>query len=197
MTTVVPGLLKIGRTETNRYKERMRNLEKNGYNNTTGLKRRFAIELDDYIDKEKLIHEIFSKHRVDDSELFALDEDLAAQLFLTLDGRVVYPEHADKERVFDEVTERRKRGPLFGFYAKGMTDGDIITFIDDDAIMATVASDRDVEYDGETLKLATLTRKIFEQKGAGNESGRYQGAAYWAYRGTKLKDLPDINRSDD
>ena len=73
MTTAVTGLIKIGKTRSAQYQERMRNLESNGYYNVVGLKRAFAIEVDDYKDKEKLLHEIFSKHQIANSELFALD----------------------------------------------------------------------------------------------------------------------------
>lgn len=38
MTTVVPGLIKIGKTRTNNYEQRMYNLEHNGYFNVVGLK---------------------------------------------------------------------------------------------------------------------------------------------------------------
>lgn len=197
MTTVVPGLVKIGKTQTDTYTERMRYLEKHGYGNVTGLKQYFAIELEDYDEKERLLHEIFSKHRVEDSELFALEKELAQQLFLALDGTVAYPENVDKEREFDEVTEKRKQGPLFNFYAKGLMSGDTIVFATDASIIATVVNDRDVEYDGEVSKLSPLTRRIFEQKGTKNKSGAYQGAAYWIYNGVKLKDLPDIAKGDE
>ena len=52
MTTAVSGLIKIGQTGTNNYQERMRNLEANGYYNVAGLKRFFAIELEDYAEKK-------------------------------------------------------------------------------------------------------------------------------------------------
>ena len=59
MTTVVPGLIKIGKTGTDNYESRMYQLERNGYYNVVGLKRRFAIEVEDYDEKEKLLDEIF------------------------------------------------------------------------------------------------------------------------------------------
>ena len=68
MTTTVSGLIKIGKAGMKNYKERMRFLEANGYHNVTVLKRFFAIELEDYDDKEILLHEIFSKYQVGDSE---------------------------------------------------------------------------------------------------------------------------------
>lgn len=55
MTTVVPGLVKIGKTGLNNFEQRMYNLEKNGYSNVVGLKRAFAIEVDDYDEKEALL----------------------------------------------------------------------------------------------------------------------------------------------
>ena len=55
MTTVVPGLIKIGKTGTDNYESRMYQLERNGYFNVVGLKRKFAIEVEDYDEKEKLL----------------------------------------------------------------------------------------------------------------------------------------------
>jgi hypothetical protein len=56
MTTAVSGLVKIGKTTPANYQERMRFLEANGYYDVAGLKRYFAIELEDYDDKESLLH---------------------------------------------------------------------------------------------------------------------------------------------
>lgn len=55
MTTIVPGLVKIGKTGSENFEQRMYNLEINGYVNVVGLKRRFAIEVEDYDEKEILI----------------------------------------------------------------------------------------------------------------------------------------------
>lgn len=52
MTTVVPGLVKIGKTGCENFESRMYGLERNGYSNVVGLKRHFAIEVDDYDEKE-------------------------------------------------------------------------------------------------------------------------------------------------
>jgi len=107
MTTVVPGLVKIGKTGTANFEQRMYSLERNGYFNVVGLKRRFAIEVDDYDEKEVLLDEIFSKSRVPGSELFALDIDLVIQLLSSLEGTQVYPATETKEEVFDRATEER------------------------------------------------------------------------------------------
>lgn len=191
-TTAVSGLIKIGKIDTGSYQERMRFLEANGYYNVSGLKRFFAIELEDYDDKEVLLHEIFSKHRVGTSELFALDQDLVRQLLLSFDGTVIYPEKINKEKEFDKVAASRKQSVLFNFYKKGLRDGDIVNFIKDNTISASVAGEREVLYENELWKLSPLTNKIFDDMGQLNNSGSYQGANYWQFRGKKLKDLPDL-----
>lgn len=193
MTTAVSGLIKIGQTGTANFQERMRFLEANGYYNVSGLKRFFAIELEDYTDKENLLKEIFNKHRVGDSELFALDYDLVRQLLLSFDGKVIYPKDVNKEKEFDEVSKAREQGARFSFYKKGIKNGEEIAFIADKEITAKVVGEREVEYGEQIWKLSPLTYKIYEQKGGLNPSGAYQGAAYWQYKGKRLRDLPDTN----
>ena len=64
METVVPGIIKIGKTRTDQFENRMKNLDNNRYSNVSGLKRKFAIEVDEYDDKERLIHDIFQSCRL-------------------------------------------------------------------------------------------------------------------------------------
>jgi len=192
MTTAVSGLIKIGKSQTKQYTERMRFLESNGYYNVSGLKRSFAIEVEDYSDKERLIHEVFAKHRVGDSELFALDADLVEQLLLAFDGNVVYPANIDREARFDNVAKSREDSNRFSFYRKGIQNGEQITFRYDNSIIATVTGEREVKYHDSIYKLSPLTRKIMEDQGRGNESGAYQGAQYWDYKGKRLAQIPNI-----
>lgn len=108
MSTVVDGLIKIGRTGELNFEQRIYNLERNGYFNVTGLKRRFAIKVEDYDEKEQLLDEIFSKSRVPNSELFALDIDLVIQLLSSFEGTQVYPQTETKEESFDKATAEHK-----------------------------------------------------------------------------------------
>ena len=122
MSTVVPGLIKIGKTGNDQFENRMRFLENNGYANITGLKREFAIEVDGYDDKEKLIHDIFSKSRIVGTELFALDIEIAKSLLSSLDGKQIYPKDKSKKEVFKESTEEIKLKSDGGF----IPDGDYV-----------------------------------------------------------------------
>lgn len=122
MTTVVSGLIKIGKTRNDQFEKRMRVLESNGYANITGLKREFAIEVDGYDDKEKLIHDIFSKSKIAGTELFALDIEIAKSLLASLDGKQIYPKDKSKKEVFKESTEEIKLKSDVGF----IPDGDYV-----------------------------------------------------------------------
>ena len=115
MTTVVSGLIKIGKIGNDQFENRMRFLESNGYANITGLKREFAIEVDGYDNKEKLIHDIFSKSRIVGTELFALDIEIAKSLLASLDGKQIYPKDKSKKEVFKESTEEIKLKADGGF----------------------------------------------------------------------------------
>lgn len=107
MTTVVPGLVKIGKTGTKNFQDRMYQLERHGYSNVVGLKRHFAIEVDDYDEKEMMLQSIFSKSKLEGSELFALDVNLAVQLLSSFEGKQIYPVDTTKEEVFDDASEKR------------------------------------------------------------------------------------------
>lgn len=112
MSSIVPGLVKIGRTGSDTFNQRMYHLEHNGYCNVVGLKREFAIEVEDYEDKELLIHHVFNNNRVGDTELFAIDLELAIQLLSSLDGTQIYPENITKSEVFEQVTLTRDLGVI-------------------------------------------------------------------------------------
>ncbi len=108
MTTAVPGLIKIGKTGSANFEQRMYNLEHDGYRNVTALKRSFAIEVDDYDEKEAMLHTIFEKSRVSDTELFALDVNIVTQLLSSFDGVVVFPKTETKSEVFDSAVDNAK-----------------------------------------------------------------------------------------
>lgn len=105
MTTVVDGLIKIGKTGSENFEQRMSNLESNGYRNVTGLKRTFAIEVEDYDEKENLLDNLFSRSRVSNTELFSLNVNEVIQLLSSFDGKIIYPPQEEKSEIFENATE--------------------------------------------------------------------------------------------
>jgi hypothetical protein len=107
MTTAVPGLIKIGKTNTANYKDRMYNLEQNGYRNVTGLNRAFAIEVENFDAKESMLHNIFEKSQLANTELFSVDANLAIQLLSSFEGKIIYPEETDAQNEFGTTETNR------------------------------------------------------------------------------------------
>ena len=130
MTTAVPGLIKIGKTGSANFEQRMYNLEHDGYRNVTALKRSFAIEVDDYDEKEAMLHTIFEKSRVSDTELFALDVNIVTQLLSSFDGVVVFPKTETKAEVFDAAVDNAKGKLLpngtYTFQRKKKSDNKVV-----------------------------------------------------------------------
>lgn len=130
MTTAVPGLIKIGKTGSANYEQRMYNLEHDGYRNVTALKRSFAIEVDDYNEKETMLHTIFEKSRVSDTELFALDVNIVTQLLSSFDGVVIFPKTETKAEVFDAAVDNAKGKLLpngtYTFQRKKKSDNKVV-----------------------------------------------------------------------
>lgn len=104
MTCAQPYVVKIGRTEDeNSFRTRMNRIEKDGYENFNGWKRKFAIRVDDYEEKEALLHNVFAARRIGKSEAFVLEWEIVQQLMSALEGDVVYPEGESKDAAFDEA----------------------------------------------------------------------------------------------
>ena len=115
-STVIPGLIKIGKTRTDRYEDRMRELEDNGYKNCTGLKREFAIEVEDYDAKEVIVHTAFEAHQVGNTELYACNLDKVIKILASFDGRIVYP--------LTETIEEIKKKAEEGIQSSELSDGE-------------------------------------------------------------------------
>ncbi|MCQ3907265.1 MAG: DUF5655 domain-containing protein [Mycoplasmoidaceae bacterium] len=96
------GIVKIGKTRIDEFESRMRGLERDGYR-VQKMKREFAIIVDNYDEIEKLLHDIFEKSCIDDSELFALDKELAIQLLSSLKGEIIYPKEK-QQTIFEKAT---------------------------------------------------------------------------------------------
>lgn len=190
MTTVVDGLVKIGKTGTSNFESRMYNLEHNGYANVTGLKRKFAIEVEDYDEKEGLLDTIFEKSNVPGTELFAIDVDLVIQLLSSFEGIVIYPKAEKKDRIFDEATDKvekkaepRDKKSRFHFSEVGIPTGAELAFIQDKKIKVHVADDTHIEYKGEIWSMSKLAQVLLKRKSP------VQGTLHFSYNGRRLTDL--------
>lgn len=128
-STVIPGLIKIGKTRSDRYEERMRELEDNGYKNCTGLKREFAIEVEDYDAKEVIVHTAFEAHQVGNTELYACNLDKVIKILASFEGKIIYPVTITREEIAEQAEEGAASSDLpngnYKYEVKSQLDGKI------------------------------------------------------------------------
>ena len=192
MTTVVDGLVKIGMTTRDGFSSRMYNLERNGYANVTGLKRCFAIEVEDCKAKEDLLGDIFNKSQVPGTELFALDRNMVIQLLSSFEGEIVYPKTENKEAVFDAATDKvnkesepNDKRSRFRFSEVGIPIDAELVFIPNKTIKVKVSDDTHVTYEGEIWSMSKLAQKLLKRTSA------VQGTLHFSFNGKRLTDLRD------
>ena len=176
-TTSVHGLIKIGKTRTDQFESRMQVLEQNGYWNVNGLHRYFAVEVDDYDEKERLIHTVFSKSQVSTSELFALDKELAKDMLESFEGKQIYPP-VEKER--KKVT---KKAAKMTFQMLGIDAGTELEYLKDRRIkVRTLDGKSHVEYNGKQYTLSKAAEIIYGK-------GPLQGGVFFGIGGKSLVEM--------
>lgn len=186
-TTSVEGLIKIGRTDN--FNARMNILEQNGYWNVSGLKRFYAVRVDDYIEKEKLIHTIFSKSQVANSELFALDKNLAKDMLDAFEGEIIYPEQPKKQTKNDQVIDKKKKKSPTKFNMVNIPVGSTLVFIKDVTKAVTTVDDiNKVNLNGEVISISEAASRLRGK----NSRGEYPstcGQAWFTYNGRLITEL--------
>lgn len=152
-----------------------------------------------YNEAEKMIHRMIdriSDLRINKNrEFFKILPEEAYEIFSDIksilgdDAELTL--HGDNVEVITQ--SRVKISERFSFYNRGIKDGDVIKFIEDDNISAIVINSRQVLFEGESWYLSPLARELFERIGKGNNSGAYQGPLFFTYQNIKLTDLKVSN----
>ena len=185
----MPNVIKIGITTD--LERRLRELDTTG--TPLPFRCHYAIEVEDYDIKERLIHDAFADHRVrPNREFFTLAPERAVSLLKAIGGKEVQfgnNEMIDEEGKvveensrIDKITKRSN----FTFSGVNVPVGVEITFTRDDTKKAKVISDKRVEFEGEEYSLSNLAQKLFEELGYHWKS--VQGPAYFEYNGEILAD---------
>ena len=183
--TCTQGLIKIGKTETTQFENRMRRLEDDGYKNFNGFQRQFAVEVNDYDEKEKLVHRLFDKSQVkiagNGIEMFAVDLPLVIDLLKAFDGKQVYP--AIKTDTTTSVKPKKIVSKSLTFEMIGIPVGSTLTYVDDPTITVTTTDTKNhVSYKNKIYTMSGLI--VFLKNG-----GSWQGSMYLSYNGKKLTDI--------
>ena len=186
----MPGLIKIGITENENVQVRIKQL----HNKTCvpfPFELRYAIKVDDFKTKERMIHALFEDSRKNmNREFFEMDPEKAILALQLTGGEEIVIENYDKE-LYDQKEikgieeNRKKRRENFNFSKLGISIGAELFYIKDDAIKCTVIPDNRVSYEDEKYSLSGLTCKL-ENKD--NQSGP-SPLSHWFYKNDSGEEL--------
>lgn len=180
------GLLKIGSTQTDQFENRMTRLEQDGYKQFNGFHREFAVEVDDYQQKEDLMHRLFDKSQVKLSgkgiEMFATDLGLVIELMKAFGGKQVYPSTAAEKKP-TAVPKRKSPAKALTFAMINVPVGTVLTYTDDTTRKVVTADDKNhITWKGKQYTLSGLA-SIWHNGQA------CQGGNYFTYNGKKLTEI--------
>ena len=180
----MPNLVKIGLTE-GAVEERISNLSA-----SSGVPLPFecyyAAEVDDMVRVEKLLHQLFSEHRVNPKrEFFRIDpEKVVIALSIGMFREVTPGEVAGDVEEKAALEKEKARRPRLKLSAIGINPGAILTFSRDEAKTAVVVEGNTITLDGVTTSLSAAALKLLVQMGYKTTAA--SGSEYWMFEGELL-----------
>lgn len=92
-------------------------------------------------------------------------------------------EEKKEEQIAEETAIASEKKSPFSFYKCGIKNGEQIIYVHDSNIVCTVASDREILFDGKKTSLSALAKKLL------NRNASVQGTLHFTYNGEILSAL--------
>ena len=197
----MPGLVKIGETERDDYRDRLKDLYTTGVPVTFKAVHASKVKKEDTRKVEHALHVAFEPDRVNPRrEFFHMSPDRAIAILKIVEiedvtdyTNVILRENLDpseleaqtratveRER---EEKELKKKRPLLNYFDLGIQEGERLSWKDNQDIYVTVSGERKVIYEGEEYYLTAVTQKLKDT------TKPIAPAPYWLYNGKSLTDI--------
>lgn len=185
----MPGLCKIGMTNGESIQARLQQL------NTTGVplpfECHFAAEVDSCQRVERILHALFSEHRVNPRREFFQISPEKAVLALSLGSfKDITPGNGGAQGTVEEIRalgKEKARRERFSFDKADIPLHAELQFTRDENITAQVAENNKVLFQNEYISLSEAAQRAMAQsKGASSSQYSLQGPAYWMYQDETL-----------
>lgn len=187
----MPGLIKIGSTKD--IKERLKSLDKTGV--PTPFKLYYAIEIENYKQKERQLHQGYAKDRVRvNREFFRIEPENATAMLKALGGREIDNTYIDIS--IDETgnmistdlyDDRLPAKPITTFEMLNIPIGTKLHFTRNENIVCEVYDNRKVKYQDNIYSLSQLSSEILIKKYSW-KGKNVNGFQFWKYEGEILTD---------
>ena len=167
--------VKVGRTID--LEQRLRQLD----NTSVPLPFRceFAIEVDDEVEAERLVHQAFADVRVRSSrEFFEIEPQRVIAALKLTGGKDVTPkedvaEDAEGIEALERTVAKRRS---YSFDDAHVSVGDVLVYTRDESVTATVVADKKIEFEGEVISLSRAALTLLHRDGY-----KWKQANGWAY----------------
>ena len=185
----MPGLVKIGMTQRESVQTRIDELSRHS-GVPVAFTCHYAAALPDgttAAEVEKILHQLFGEHRVNQrKEFFQMPPEkvvLALRLARASEVNLALQPLVDKDerQAFEKAQNRRSR---LSMQAIGVPVGAQLSFSRNSDTVATVASNNQIEFEGELTSLSAAAVKVLNR--SGSNSTALQGSVYWMYEGETL-----------
>lgn len=189
----MPGLVKIGMTSRNNIDERMKELYGTGTPVPFECKYACKVKSSDCEKIEKALHTAFAPDRINANREFFKIKPEQAMAILELFNREDVTQEITDEIDNDLTTEDKSasekinssRRPPLNYFEMGMKKDDLLVYVKDNNIIASIVDEKKVMYEGEIYSLTALTKKIL------NIQHAIQPTGYWMFNGKNLRDIYD------
>ena len=180
--------VKVGRTID--LEQRLRQLD----NTSVPLPFRcvYAIEVEDEVAVERLVHQAFADVRVRTTrEFFEIDAQRVIAALKLTNGRDVTPKEdiAEDEESIEALERTVAKRKSYCFSDAHVNIGDVLTYSKDDTTTATVVADKKVDFEGEIVSLSKAALTLLHREGY--KWKQANGWAYWMKDGETLGERVD------
>ena len=185
--------VKIGRTID--IEQRMKQLD----NTSVPLPFRcvFAVEVDDDVAVERLVHQAFADVRVRTTrEFFEIDAQRVIAALKLTKGRDVTPKKdiaEDEESILalERAITKRKS---YSFSDAHVNVGDVLSYTKDESITAIVVADKKIEFEDQVISLSKAALILLHREGYNWKQAN--GWAYWMKDGETLGERVELFTDD-
>ena len=147
----------------------------------------FAIEVEDEVAVERLVHQAFADVRVRTTrEFFEIDAQRVISALKLTNGKDVTPKAdiAEDEESIEALERTVAKRKSYSFADAHVNVGDVLTYSKDDAVTATVVADKKVEFEGEIVSLSKAALTLLHREGY--KWKQANGWAFWMKDGETL-----------
>ena len=162
----------------------------------------FAVQVDDEVAVERLVHQAFADVRVRTTrEFFEIDAQRVIAALKLTNGVDVTPKAdiAEDEESIAALERTVAKRKTYSFSDAQVNVGDILTYSKDDTITSVVVADKKIDFEGEIVSVSKAALALLHREGY--KWKQANGWAYWMKVGETLGERVDrfsrVNEDDD